>query len=252
MPPWEPGPDGHRGDRPLKPEALKVIMGLLLVGVNLGVKYYFRSMQEARRVQQLQTENLAQQLEALRYQINPHFFMNTLNNIHALVDIDPEKAKESILVLSKLMRYILYEGNRPTIPLTHEADFLRHYVTLMRMRYPESVRIGLTLPEDPDGAEVPPLVFASSVENAFKHGISYEAESHVLVSVSLENGRVLFRCTNSRHDAPKTGGLGLENVRKRLELLYGADFSLQTEVSDREYDIRIDLPQTPPSTPALP
>ena len=104
-----PSPGGR--ELPTTPEVLKVIMGLLMMGVNVGVKYYMKSVRGERRMQELQAENLGRQLETLRYQINPHFFMNTLNNIHALVDIDPEQAKASIEEFSKMMRHVLYEGD---------------------------------------------------------------------------------------------------------------------------------------------
>ena len=136
-------PDGGRhprGSMPMTPEVMKFVMGLLVLGVNLGVKYYVKSLRSERMMAQMKAENLERQLETLRYQINPHFFMNTLNNIHALVDIDPEQAKTSIEEFSKMMRFILYEGDRPTIPLSKELEFLRHYVALMKMRYADSVR----------------------------------------------------------------------------------------------------------------
>ena len=250
-PPRPPRAPAAPPDRPpIKPETMRILVGLLMLGVNLGVKYYYQSLREAQRVRELELENLNQQLEALRYQINPHFFMNTLNNIHALVDLDPEKARESILELSKMMRYILYEGNRPTIPLAQEADFLRHYVSLMRIRYPGEIRIDLSLPADCGEAEVPPLVFASSVENAFKHGISYEAESFVSIEVACAHGRIVFRCSNSRHGAATGGGIGVDNVRKRLELLYDEDFTYTVEATESRYDIRMNLPASPGNHPA--
>ena len=103
-------PDGGRhprGSMPMTPEVMKFVMGLLVLGVNLGVKYYVKSLRSERMMAQMKAENLERQLETLRYQINPHFFMNTLNNIHALVDIDPEQAKMSIEEFSKMMRFIL-------------------------------------------------------------------------------------------------------------------------------------------------
>ena len=231
---------------PMAPEAMKLLLALLLMGVNLGVKYYLKSVRSERRLHELQRENLERQLESLRYQINPHFFMNTLNNIHALVDIDPEQAKESIEEFSKLMRFVLYEGNRPTIPLSMELEFLRHYVSLMKMRYADTVRIDLSLPETGEGAEIPPLVLASFVENAFKHGISYEKPSFVRVSVKVADGKVAFRCVNSRQgeDQVRSHGIGLQNVRGRLNLLYGDRYTLHIDPGDEVYDILLLLPMT--------
>ena len=244
--PGGPPPPGGKG-LPLTPEVMKVVMGLLMLGVNLGAKYYLKSVRSERRMQELKAENLRNQLESLRYQINPHFFMNTLNNIHALVDIDPEKAKESIEEFSKMMRFVLYEGNRTTIPLAKEVDFLRHYVALMRMRYAETVRIELTLPEGDVSGEVPPLVFASFVENAFMHGVSYEYVSFVQMSVALQDGKIVFRSANSLHgDGQAEGmGIGLQNVRRRLDLLYGNRYTLNIDKNDATYDVVLALPQTP-------
>ena len=242
------GPPPTHGGRglPMSPEMMKMIMGLLMLGVNLGVKYYLKSIRGERRMQELQAENLSRQMETLRYQINPHFFMNTLNNIHALVDIDPEQAKASIEEFSKLMRHVLYEGDQPTISLAKEMEYLRHYVSLMRLRYADTVRIDLSLPEEDGGAEIPPLVLASFVENAFKHGISYEKPSFVHVSVSVEDGKIVFRCSNSLQDSAQSeqNGVGLTNVRRRLDLLYGHRYTLSIDRSGDVYDIILLLPAT--------
>lgn len=236
-------PGGGKG--PLKPETMKLIIGVLLIGADLGVFFYLEARREKLRMQQLLAENHKQQLESLRYQINPHLFMNTLNNIHALVDIDPEKAKESIEEFSKMMRILLYEGDAPTIPLSKELDFIEHFISLMRLRYPgESVRIETLFPEDRSGVVVPPLLMASFVENAFKHGVSYSAESFIRVKVERQEDEVFFRCTNSSHPAStdKQHGVGLENIRKRLSLLYGNNYTLSLDESDECYDVLLSIP----------
>lgn len=241
-----PRPEGDRA--PLRPDVMNLLMGILLIGVDLGVFSYVESVRKERRIKELQGESLSQQLETLRYQINPHFFMNTLNNIHALVDIDPEKAKESIEEFSKMMRILLYEGNSPTIPLGREIDFIEHYLSLMRLRYPEdTVRITQNFPEDRSGALVPPLLMASFVENAFKHGISYESESFINVSCEIKDGKLFFHCANSHHPAAsgESHGLGLENIRKRLDLLYGSDYTLYTGGIDKAYDVVLAIPPKP-------
>ena len=157
--------------------------GLLLMGMNLGVKLYFRSQEDADILSQIEKHALERQLQYLKYQVNPHFFMNTLNNIHALVDIDPERAKTSIVELSKLMRYVLYEGNNRLTPLSREVQFLRNYVQLMSMRYTGNVSISLDVPEVLPDSMLPPLLLVIFVENAFKHGISYRTKSFVEISL---------------------------------------------------------------------
>ena len=140
--------------------------GLLLMGMNLGVKLYFRSQEATKAITQIEKHALERQLQYLKYQVNPHFFMNTLNNIHALVDIDPERAKTSIVELSKLMRYVLYEGNNKLTPLSREVQFLRNYVQLMSMRYTGNVSISLDVPEVLPDSMLPPLLLVIFVENA--------------------------------------------------------------------------------------
>ena len=253
MPSPPPGPEGRGPDKPgrrgpMSPEASKLIMGILLVGVDLGAYFYIESRRKERRMKELEAENTRQQLESLRYQINPHFLMNTLNNIHALVDMDPEKAKESIEVFSKMMRILLYEGDAPTIPLVKELDFIEHFISLMRLRYPEdAVRIDILFPEDSAGAAVPPLVLASFVENAFKHGISYSADSFIRVKVELQDGKVVFHCSNSSHpsEGDERHGIGLENIRRRLSLLYGNTFVLSTDEEEGRYDVLMVIPSQP-------
>ena len=243
-----PGPEPERGNRPLKPEWMKVVIGILLVGVDLGVFFFVESRRRERRMKELEAENTRQRLESLRYQINPHFLMNTLNNIHSLVDIDPGKAKESIEEFSKMMRILLYEGESPTIPLAKELDFIEHFISLMRLRYPEdAVRIETLFPENRSGVAVPPLVMASFVENAFKHGVSYSEESFIRVKVEILEEKVVFHCSNSSHPVKgdERHGIGLENIRKRLTLLYGPSYTLSIDEGSGRYDVLMVIPSQP-------
>ena len=226
-------------------DVMAVVILLLLLGVNLGVKFYFRSEEDRKRIHQMENEQLAQQLEYLKYQINPHFFMNTLNNIHALVDIDPERAKSSIVVLSKMMRYILYESNNKLIPLQCENVFINNYISLMRMRFTEKVQISIDLPDAESAhGEVPPLLLITFVENAFKHGISYQQESFINISAVTKNDRLTFTCTNSKASEPnpEKGGVGLVNVRKRLELIYQNRYTLDIQETDDTYHVTLTIP----------
>ncbi len=241
-------PRGGRGKKPVGAEASRIIIALMMLGVNLGAKYYANYSLEKKRLEELEKENLRYRLEYLRCQINPHFFMNTLNNIHALVDDSPEKAKDSIVELSRLMRYVLYDSNGQTVPLSKEVDFLRHYLYLMRLRYTDNVRIEYSFPEDDGGVQVPPLLMATVAENAFKHGVSYRSDSHVRLSVALESGRAIFRCANSlgsEEDGRTAGGIGLDNIQKRLSLLYGEDFVLHIDKTAAEYEVLMVLPSKP-------
>ena len=220
--------------------------GLLLMGMNLGVKLYFMSQRDRERQKIIDQRNLEQQMEYLKYQVNPHFFMNTLNNIHALVDIDPERAKTTIVELSKMMRHILYEGSKKLIPLTREVEFLNLYVQLMRLRYTRKVHINVDVPPQLPELKLPPLMLIIFVENAFKHGISYREESFIDIKLRVENKRLLFSCCNSKPtQAQRTnekGGMGLQNVRQRLELLYDDDYTLDISDGEKTYEVKLDIP----------
>lgn len=229
-------------------EMVAVFGGLLLMGMNLGVKLYFRSQEATEALTQIEKHALERQLQYLKYQVNPHFFMNTLNNIHALVDIDPERAKASIVELSKLMRYVLYEGNNKLTPLSREVQFLRNYVQLMSMRYTGNVSISLDVPEVLPDSMLPPLLLVIFVENAFKHGISYRTKSFVEISLQPHGDRLLFSCRNSRpeikHDENMKGGVGLSNVRRRLDLLFPNDYTLDIKEEEDTYTVKLEIPLT--------
>ena len=219
------------------------------MGMNLGVKLYFRSQEATEALTQIEKHALERQLQYLKYQVNPHFFMNTLNNIHALVDIDPERAKGSIVELSKLMRYVLYEGNNKLTPLSREVQFLRNYVQLMSMRYNTgNVSISLDAPDVLPDSMLPPLLLVIFVENAFKHGISYRTKSFVEISLQPHGDRLLFSCRNSRpeikHDEKMKGGVGLSNVRRRLDLLFPNDYTLDIKEEEDTYTVKLEIPLT--------
>jgi hypothetical protein len=258
--PLPPSPEGEgnmppRGHKPRREhvgppafigehDIVASVILILMFGMNLGVKGYFKSREDRKRMLELEHENLEQQLEYLKYQINPHFFMNTLNNIHALVDIDPEQAKHTIVELSKMMRFILYEGDRNGVTLSREMEFIRTYVTLMRLRYTDKVTIRTNLPSEMPDNTIPPLILIPFVENAFKHGISYLKQSFIDIKVTVQSGKLRFLCLNSKADKSneEKGGVGLANVRKRLDLLYGHDYTLNIQDEAESYRVELLIP----------
>ena len=236
--------------RPFTPEVMKVAIGVLLILVNLGIKAMVRSAENERKVQELRAESLAQQMEVLRYQINPHFFMNTLNNIQAMVLTEPEKATECIGEFSKLMRMVLGEGKSALIPLERELQFIGHFVSLMRLQWPETVEISFECPQSCGDAMVPALAMVSCVENAFKHGCKSKPGAFIRIAVSLESGRVVFRCSNKLEttvirEETAEGGVGTNNVQSRLELLYNKDYTLECSADEAVYNVLMSIPALP-------
>lgn len=251
--------DNFRDDRPrpqfkeprplIGPAELTNTLALIfLMGMNLGVKLYYKADKDRNRMQQLEKENLKQRLNYLRYQISPHFFMNTLNNIHALVDIDPEKAKKSIVELSKLMRHILYDGDTNISPLSDEVQFLQNYIALMKMRFTGMVKVNTDFPAMTSQKGIAPLILAIFAENAFKHGVSYKSPSNIDITLRCHNNEfILFTCKNSkRKDGARekdlAGGIGLSNVKNRLELIYGDRYHIDIKDNEDSYKVRLLLP----------
>ncbi|MCM1137365.1 MAG: sensor histidine kinase [Duncaniella sp.] len=240
----------HPGPQPILPLPLflDVIYDVLIVGFNLAISLLFQQFADRLKQESLMKENAENQLSYLKAQINPHFYMNMLNNIHGMIEIDPVKAQDMVIEMSSLMRYMLYESSRSRIALSSELGFIKDYLAVMRVRYPEeSVSISIKLPElsQIKGIMLPPLLFLVFLENAFKHGISYTITSFVSVKLAIEDGKIVFCCMNSIHpskDSPKHEGIGLENVKRRLDILYGNNYTLEIEHTDSVYNVNLILP----------
>ena len=225
---------------------LNTILGIFMCGLNAGIKMIFKSLRDEQTMEALKRNMLQAELDYLKYQINPHFFMNTLNNIHALIDIDAETAKDTVIELAKMMRYILYNSDQDGISLEQEINFLGHYIRLMRLRYSNSVEIEMRTPEHvPHDIMLPPLVLIVFVENAFKHGISYNGRSFINIGIEVADRRIICTVTNSRNPSQwkkSRGGIGLDNVRKRLDLIYHDRYSLAIDQSEDTYSINLNIP----------
>ena len=220
------------------------IIGLLIVGFDAGFRMNFRWTRLEQERTELEKENIENQLAFLRNQVSPHFFMNTLNNIHSLIDIDTEEAKEAIIKLSKLMRHLLYDSEAEKIPLKNELDFIGSYIKLMKLRFSDKVNIELDIPDHIPQKSIPPLLFTSFVENAFKHGISYEKSSFIKIRFLFTDDRLTFKLNNSISEKKNmgSGGIGIENSRKRLDILYGKDYQLDINETGTEYHLTLNLP----------
>lgn len=223
-----------------------ILLGFFMTGMNVGIKLLYRSLHDEQQMEELKRQNLQAEMDYLKYQINPHFFMNTLNNIHALIDIDTEYAKNAVIELSKMMRYVLYESGSKTISLTRDIQFIQNYIELMRIRYDSAIDIRLEYSHSmPDKVSIPPLLLIVFVENAFKHGISYKQPSFIHIRIDYQDATVTSIITNSRHKKSRTesAGIGLENVKKRLDLIYGEDYSLLIDQSDPGvYTVKLTIP----------
>lgn len=240
-----------RAKRPKKPGQLPpyfnlILIPILIVGFDTGLRTIFKwtTLEKEREV--LEKEKLQTELAFLKNQVSPHFFMNTLNNIHALIDIDSEDAKASIIKLSKLMRYLLYDSEKGKTTLAKEIEFIKSYVDLMKLRFTDNVKIVLSFPESIPDIRIQPMLFTSLVENAFKHGVSYQKESFIEIIMNANQEHIFFRIKNSKQETEdvlsEQGGIGLENLQKRLDILYGKKYILDIEEGENTFGINIKLP----------
>jgi len=219
-------------------EVLSIIVDsfsmMLTIGLSMAVKMTGKWYKTEAERQEEKKERTEAELKNLRQQLNPHFLFNTLNNIYALIAISPDKAQESMLELSKLLRYVLYENNGNFVSLEHELNFIHNYVELMRIRLNSDVDMKINIDVTEKNKVVAPLLFITLIENAFKHGISPTQSSFIDINIH-QNKEKQLNCTirNSyfpKDDSDQSGsGIGLENLRRRLEILYPHKHILRTE-----------------------
>ena len=226
---------------------------IFMVGLSVAIRMSLRwSATELARREAVKSRTEAE-LKNLRNQLNPHFLLNTLNNIYALTAFDTEKAQQAIQELSKLLRYVLYDNQENFVPLTKEVEFIRNYIELMRIRVSSQVKISTHFQIRPDSqSPVAPLLFISLIENAFKHGVSPTSPSFIDITLVEKEDKIHCIIRNSNYPKNATdksgSGIGLEQVRKRLELLYAGHYEWQQQVSpdQKEYSsiLTIDIPDT--------
>lgn len=240
-PTFNPPPAG----RHMPPFINLLIFSFLIVGFDTGLMTSFKLGKAENDKANLEKKNIESQLAFLRNQVSPHFFMNTLNNIHALIDIDTDEAKESIIKLSKLMRHILYESEAEMIPIKKEVEFIKNYIDLMRLRFSEKVKINLEFPELIPDKSIPPLLSISFLENAFKYGVSYNSKSFIDISFLTDKDKLNIKIRNSNHKTAKNdeaSGIGIVNAKKRLSLIYNDNYELDIKDDNDIFTVNLSIP----------
>jgi Histidine kinase len=224
-----------------------LITALLIIGSSTALELEYKWMNEQKLRKDSEKEHLKTNLALLRHQVSPHFLMNTLNNIHALIEIDSEKAQDTIERLSTLMRYLLYDSAQNTIELKKEIEFLTSFIALMQLRHSEEVEVTVVLPDQIPDTRIPPMLFISLLENAFKHGVSYPLKSYIHFELKLEVASLHCNIRNSNHKVKthskgEYSGIGLENIKKSLKLLYDDNFILDIVDKEAEFEVNLKIP----------
>ena len=218
---------------------LKIIFYAVMVAMPVGLKYVMRWNDEKHKMEEERRRNAEAELTWLKNQLNPHFLFNTLNNISSLTQIDADKAQESIGQFSELLRYALYESNVKKAKLSDETEFMKNYIDLMSLRCNEMTHINTRFDSFDENITISPLLFISLIENAFKHGTSSHKESFVKIDMGLDGDDLVFSCENSVHerrsDDRSGSGIGLENMTRRLDLIYPDAYTYKQYVENNTY-----------------
>lgn len=210
-----------------------------------GFAYFVNMFKEEKIRRQLKEQHLQLELNYLKAQLHPHFFFNTLNNIYSLALYRSDKTAPVVERLSHIMRYIIYDGQKDTVPLEKEISFLQNFVALEKIRHEDNVPISFTVQGDTTHISVSPLLFMPLIENGFKHGVHNNRTPWLEASMLIENNEINFEVKNKFEESvisdEKVGGIGLENLRKRLELLYPGKHQLLIHYCNNQYRVNLTL-----------
>ena len=212
-----------------------------------GIRLFSSWIKEQKRQQELENQSMHSEMALLRSQINPHFLFNTLNNIDLLVFKDQQKASDSIVKLSEIMRYMLYEANADQVSLTREIQYIQSMVDLMRLRLVNPDFIQFEVIGNAENRKIPPMLLVPFVENAFKHGKKSGKAPGIVIKLQIRPDEYHFMVRNKVQEAfntskDGTGGIGLSNVKRRLALLYPKNHRLDIQHSMDRFEIHLQIP----------
>ncbi|QHS62651.1 sensor histidine kinase [Chitinophaga agri] len=231
----------------LFPEILRksVFAALLMLFMSGFIKIAQEWFKSEQQREELKVENLNAELKFLKSQINPHFLFNCLNTIYSLAHKHSVQTEHAIVKLSTIMRYMIYDSNEDKVQLQQELQYLEDYIDIQRLRMPDDIIVDYAVQGNPAGLKIAPMLLVPFVENAFKHGISYAEPSFIAIALAIEKNEMRLVVENSRfrQRVAEKGGIGLQNVRKRLELLYADHHELEITESENQFivDLKIVL-----------
>lgn len=241
---------------PLFEDVIILLTGTYLISLLSSVFYFtkesFQSKEEKSIIEKeknrLELKFKEVQLELLKEQIHPHFIFNMMNNLYALVNESTALSREVIVRLSDLLEYMLYECNTEKVELSKEVKFINNYIELEKIRHDESFNVKTDFPENVSGIKIAPLVLFPFIENAFKHGLKQTSNDFISMELIINSPKIQFNVSNYLHDTAlaedkpkKSKGLGLKNVRERLELLYQNRYDLQISTDNNIFEVKLKI-----------
>lgn len=227
----------------------------MICGLAVSIKLLKKWFYEADRNKKIEKEKLLIELEMLKAQVHPHFLFNTLNNLYSLTLIRSDKAPLVVTHLSDLLRYMLYECNEKEVPLEKEIEILKKYVELEKLRYGSRIDVSFSASGNIKDNLIAPLILIPFVENSFKHGISEQMDQcWVNLHLHADGNDFTFNLSNSLgtdRTRPAYGGIGLQNIKKRLELIYPGRYSLSFNEEAETFSVKLKIQLTPAPSPGI-
>ncbi len=222
-----------------------VTTGIIIFSISTLLRLYQIWINKEQAYEKSEKEKVKSELSFLKLQINPHFLFNSLNSIYSLAVNQSEKTAEVVLKLSDLMRYMIYTASEKLVPIENEISHIQDYIELQKLRLFDVVKIQFETASIPQGFYIEPMLLIPFVENAFKHGISYAAKSEISIYVLIKNGFLVFRTVNTIFETipefPDNSGLGLNNVKRRLELLYAENYELEIDTKRNIFTVYLKI-----------
>lgn len=229
--------------------ANNLIVYILVVGFNTAIRLAGLWFSQEQQKNEVKREKLEMEIDFLKHQVSPQFFMNTLNNIYSLIDFDKDKAKGALIKFNRIMKYLLYESGNNKTTLKKEKVFLESYFDIMKIRYAKHIEIDFEAVDCHLEKVIPSLMYVNFIENAFKYGIDEEKDSFVKCKLENNNNYLIFTCSNTIHDEEeKNENLkmnhqfkGIEATRKRMEIVFKNDFELKTSAENGIFQVKLTI-----------
>lgn len=234
-------------DHFLKVESDYFIFLIIFCLASTGFKYFTIQTKHELALKEEEAKRIKSEMDLLKLEINPHFLFNSLNSIYSLSLESNQNVSKSILLLSNLMRYLLYSSKSSKVTIQQECEFIENYIFLEKLRLDKRCRICFSISGEFLGKSIPPMLFLPFIENAFKHGISNTAKNnYVNIDLELLKDSLVFKVENNiapkkKDDLAKRPKVGIDNVRKRLSLLYSNNYDLKIDSDNNDYKVRLEL-----------
>ncbi|WP_308992151.1 sensor histidine kinase [Mariniflexile litorale] len=220
------------------------IFNVLLIVTGTALKVYSEWNKNDRKKREIEVQRASTELHFLKHQLSPHFLFNSLNSIYSLTTKKSNDAPEAIITLSELMRYMLYETNSEFVSLSKEVEYIQNYLKLQRLRIANNKDVILNIRGAIANQKIRPLLFISFIENAFKYGTDFKGHTEVKIEINIQDNDLHFKCINvigNRKTDKGSSGIGLQNTKERLELLYPNKHKLEVQEKDSRFVVNLEL-----------